>query len=80
MKLTNPVTKYYYYLAESSAPIRVRATQKPKGKKTYIVHEFDGRGWHMACFPEISGYRLEKLKFIGISKEFEPMTITGLNI
>lgn len=72
---------WYYYLTEEEIVIRVRSRRKPVHRQTsYVVHEPSPRPpykFEMACFPEISGWKLiNTMTYIG-KTPFKPVTTTG---
>lgn len=58
--------RYYYYLDGKNQLIRIKAKRKPYPREaSYVVYiVYDGE-FNMACFPEISGNRLIKMKYLG---------------
>lgn len=66
--------KHFYYLAKSGSVIRIRAARKPSrhtmpARGTWIVSEFNGALWHLACCPEITLRGIEQLAYIGSVEE-----------
>jgi len=57
--------RYYYYLTDRNEVIRIQAKRKPYPREmSYVVYEVHDGIFKMACFPEISGNKLKRMKYL----------------